>query len=254
MPVSLILGLEPALDLASIVLRRFRRPAYSSHLARFVVPHDIVGEGYTVNRPASQGAAKKGNGGVVRCAVQPSSWVSASPACCSRFPRRRPACPGRLPSTGSPPTRSLPTSPMRPPTTTTMAPDRAHTVRSTRLPGRMSSTGSALPNPGTSRSKSTAPSRVAGTGAICSAFKATRSPIQAHPKPSTFRFGFGSVLSRPSTARPSRALSPRAALSVRRRRPRSWSSGSRCPALSLTRWRCNTGHATGRSSTPTTRT
>jgi len=29
-PVSLILGLEPALDLASIVLRRFRRPAYSS--------------------------------------------------------------------------------------------------------------------------------------------------------------------------------------------------------------------------------
>ena len=32
-PVSLILGLEPALDLASIVLRRFRRPAYSSHLA-----------------------------------------------------------------------------------------------------------------------------------------------------------------------------------------------------------------------------
>jgi len=33
MPVSLILGLEPAIDLASIVLRRFRRPAYSSHLA-----------------------------------------------------------------------------------------------------------------------------------------------------------------------------------------------------------------------------
>jgi hypothetical protein len=32
-PVSLILGLEPALDLVSIVLRRFRRPAYSSHLA-----------------------------------------------------------------------------------------------------------------------------------------------------------------------------------------------------------------------------
>ena len=34
MPVSLILGLEPVLDLTSIVLRRSRRPAYSSHLGR----------------------------------------------------------------------------------------------------------------------------------------------------------------------------------------------------------------------------
>jgi hypothetical protein len=45
MLVSFILGLEPALDLASIVLRRFRRPAYSSHLAplSFILyPYRIV--------------------------------------------------------------------------------------------------------------------------------------------------------------------------------------------------------------------
>jgi len=38
------LGLEPAIDLASIVLRRFRRPAYSSHLALLFAFDEALGE------------------------------------------------------------------------------------------------------------------------------------------------------------------------------------------------------------------